>query len=458
MGLDRFLRRAVAQRKVIDLEERERRSAILRFQIPLGITALIMASTFTIVNAGLARTIRPEAALAAFALGQTVTNLFASPLWSNRNMMIAVGTDRVSMGNALRVTFAMVLGLTAWIALLAYTSLGAFVYSGIFGAPRDLLPDVLDVVRLCILLPTIYAVRGWGQAVILIHRRTPLMIVAILFRLGLMISLALILPGMGWFSPTGVGAAIWVSGMLFEALGCALAAVYLGRVGSDVIPAVPVTGESSSVREIVKFLIPLVVNGYLGSLTFPAINAALARGLNPERSLAAFQVAWSLAFLFVAFVHPNLGQTILVFLESGRWWQSLRKVGYWIIGLDALLLAVLVLSGGAVSILSNLMGIEAGLLGAAQTIILVTVSYVILGGLVDIWVGVAMKTRSTAAIGIAKAADLATVVTIAFGSVYLYPAVGGIMAPIALACGLILNLFILRRLVRVEVPARRLAR
>ncbi|MFP4201238.1 MAG: hypothetical protein ACOCVQ_00550 [Bacillota bacterium] len=458
MGLDRFLRRAVAQREVIDLEERKRRNAVLRFQIPLGITALIMASTFTIVNAGLARTIRPEAALAAFALGQTVTNLFASPLWSSRNMMIALGRDHVSMSNALKVTFVMVFGLTAWIALLGYTSLGALVYAEIFGAPRDLLPDVLDVVRLCILLPTIYAVRGWGQAVILIHRKTPLMIVAMLFRLGLMMVLAMVLPGMGWFSPTGVGGAIWVAGMLFEAIGCALAAAHLNNNYPNTIPARPESGNPCSVGEIVRFIVPLVINGYLGSLTFPAINAALARGLHPERSLAAFQVAWSVAFLFVAFVHPNLGQTILVFLESGRWWQSLRKVGYWIIGLDAFVLAVLVLSGGTGWILSNLMGIETRLLNAAQTIILVTVSYVILGGLVDMWVGVAMKSRSTAAIGIAKAADVSTVIAIAFGSVYFYPAVGGIIGPIALGSGLLVNLLILRRLVRVEVPAHRLAR
>ena len=455
MGFDRFLRRAASQSRVIDLEESAQSRAILKFQIPLGITALIMASTFTIVNAGLARTARPELALAAFALGQSVTNLFASPLWSTRNMMVALGTDRVSLSNAVRVTTGLATLVTIWIALLAYTPLGTLVYSTIFGAPADLLPDVLDVVRLCLLLPAIYGLRGWGQAVILIHRRTPLLVASMIVRLAFMIPLAIVLPGTGVFSPTGVGGAIWVFGMSVEAVTCALFARFLLASRPEVIPPQRDIGSSSSPSDCVRFLIPLVAHAYLSSLTFPAINAALARGLNPERSLASFQVAWSLAFLFVAFVHPNMGQTVLVFLESGRWWRSLRRVGLWIIGIDALALIFAVVSGAATWILVGLMGIEETLMGPVRLILLITVSSVVLGGLVDMWVGVAMKGRRTGVVGMAKGADVLVVIVVAFGGIALLPGIGGVIAPIALGAGLLVNLVVLYRMVPIDVPETR---
>ncbi len=455
MAFDRFISRAASQSRVIDLEEGERSRAILRFQIPLGITALIMASTFTIVNAGLARTISPQAALAAFALAQSVTNLFASPLWSTRNMMVALGTDRVSMHNAIVATLGSAFLVTVWIASLGYTPLGEFIYARIFGAPAHLLPDIMDVVRLCILLPAIYGLRGWGQAVILLHRRTPLLVFAMLIRLALMIPMAFYLPRTGFFSPTGVGGAIWVFGMCFEAISCALFARRLNRTYPDVIPAPVSPSASTSLRESVKFLLPLIAHALLSSSTFPAINAALARSTSPELSLASFQVAWSLAFLFVAFVHPNMGQTVMVFLESGRWWRSLRRVGYWIIGLDSLAMALTALTGAAAWILVGLMGIDPSLMGVVRVILLLTVSSVILGGLVDMWVGVAMKSRRTGIVGIAKGADVLIVILVAFGAVSIRPDIGGIIAPIALGLGLAANLLILYKMVPIEVPETR---
>ncbi len=455
MPFDRFIRAAAARSRVIDLEESERTRAILRFQLPLGVTAIIMASTFTVVNAGLARTISPEAALAAFALAQSATNLFASPLWSTRNLILTLATDRVSVHNAIRLTIVLTVLLSAWMGVLAFTPVGPWIYSNVFGAPADLLPAVMDVVRLCLVLPIIYALRGWGQAIVLIHRRTPLLMVAMIVRLAVMLPMAVLLPGTGLFSPTGVGAAIWVVGMALESLVCVFFGRRLMSLAPERIPFLDDPGVVTSVKDAIRFQLPLIAHAYVSAMTFPIINAALARSMNPQMALAGFQVAWSLAFLFVAFVHPNMEQTVMVFLESGRWWQVIRRVGLWIILSDVLLFVLFIMSGGASWILLSVIGVTPTLLPVVRIILLITAGTIFFGGVVDMWVGVATKMRRTPVVGLAKAADVLVVALVAFGSIAIWPHAGGYIAPIALTMGLAANLGVLYRLVPIEVPQTR---
>ncbi len=402
-----------------------------------------MASGFSIMNAGLTRTPDPQFALAAFALGQTVTNMFGSPVWIARQMLLAYSTDRESMRAALRVSAAVAALATAWIAILAYSPLGRLIYMDIFGASEALFPEVLSVVRICIFLPLVHFIRVWPQAILMRGQRTILMTWAMVLRLILMLAMAVYLPGTGFLEGAALGAFLWIAGMGSEGVFCILFAwphrmTVHGRKSAP--GATPATE-----RDCIRFLLPMIAQGFLMTFSLPAVNAGLARTLSPERNLAVFQVSWSIAFMFLAFIFVNLSQTVLVLLRDAKWWRSLKRVGVGLATLDSLALVLFVLTGASDWILLNVIGVEATLIPATRTVLLLMAASPFLAGFVELHSGIALKRGQTPLVGIGKGLDLAVVLLVVFGLSHFFPGLEATVGPLGFAAGLTVNYLFLRR-------------
>lgn len=425
--------------------EKQRAVSILRFQIPLGITAVLMATSFSIINAALTRTAAPETALAAFALGYTVTNMFASPVWVARQMLVAFSTDRGSMRAAIRTTVVLAAAVLAWLMVLAFTPVGYLVFVTLAGAGESLFPYILSVVRICLALPLVHLARAWSQSILISRKRTTLMTWAMVCRIPVMLVLAVYLPGSGLVEGAVVGAAIWVAGMAVESLLCVGFALPL----RGQIPSSNPAGDSSvsTERDCARFLWPLVVQALLLTFSLPVVNAGLARTLQPERNLAIFQVAWSLAFLFIAFIHMNLSQAVLVLLDDRKWWLSLRRVGLWLAALDSAALALLVLSGLGDWILLNIIGVEASMLPTVRRVLLLMSPAPFIGGYLELKMGVALRFRKTLLIGIGKGIDLTVMMLVIFALSMVLPDLGAHAGPIAFTLGLVANYLFMQRTV-----------
>lgn len=419
----------------VPLHDRLRIRGILRFHIPLGITNVLMASSHSIVNSGLARTDRPEIALAAYALGHTVGNLFCSPLWGTREMLISFGTDRRSLRSGLLATAAITGIVLAAITLLGYSGVGHFVFVTVFGAREILLPEILGVVRLCVTLPFIYSIRSWAQAALMSSRKTEHMTVAMISRLGSMLVMAAVLPGLGILTSTMVGAVIWIAGMAVETLVCAGFALRL----KGLVPEVGADGRSADVRDCFVFLGPMILNGFLGSLVMPVINAGLARTDDPERNLAVFQVAWNLAWAFCSFVHMTVRQTVLVFLRNLQWMRVLRRFTRWLQYANSTLLVLILLTRLSDWLLVDIIGLEPALLPDARTVMMLFVFYPYLSGLVDFKSGVALYARKTGVICGARIVDLAVLSGTVFLLTLVVPAWGAVIGALAMMTGISSN-------------------
>lgn len=432
-------------------DEMERTSAILRFQLPLGATAVLMASSFSIMNTGLARTDHPEVALAAFALGQTVTNMFASPVWIARQLLVAFSSDGQSMRAAVRVTVGIAGLVLAWLAVLAFTPAGHLVYVRIFGAGEEIFPEVLSVVRLCLALPFVHFARVWSQAILMRQRKTSLMTWAMIARLAAMAALAVYLPGFNLVQGAAVGAAIWIMGMAVESIFCITFALPMRDEVYDSTPSEkedPATG-----WDCIRFLWPLIIQGILLTFALPAINSGLARTATPERNLAVFQVAWSIAFLFIAFIYVHLSQAIVVLLEDLAWWRSLKRTGLWLAGLDSAAMLLLVLSGLSDWILLNIIGVEAHLVPPTRSVLLVMSAAPLLGGLVELRMGLAMRRQQTVLLAVAKSIDMMVLLTVIIILSTAFPALGPNAGPLAFIAGMMANYLFLRRKIREPTEA-----
>ncbi len=421
--------------------DRDRISQILKFHVPLGLTTTLIASSLSIVNAGFARTASPETALAAYAVGHTVVNVFASPIVHTQQLMVIFGKTREGLVNARRVLLGVAVAVFAWITLMAFTPLGRFIYLSVFGAPPGILEEILVVVRICLILPVIYSMRASANATLMLQRRTSMMTTSLLIRLGVMFVMTLILPGTALPS-VAVGTLIWVGGIAVEATSSTIFSL-MGR--SAMRFAEPAEGDGgASTRDCLSVLGPLVLNGSLMMLTLPVINAGLSRTLNPERSLAVFQVAWNLAWMFVAFIQNNLRQTIVVFLDNAAWLAALKKVSFWLQSAVSGLMLFLVLTGGASFVMANIIGVDEHLVDAAWPILLILSVFPFLCGMIEYRAGVAMRARSVGVIGLARVADLATLVLMVFLVGTLFPTLGALVGPMGMVVGALANYAVLR--------------
>jgi len=393
LGGDWVVRGAIGTKPNISLV-----SQILRFHVPLGLNTTLIASSFTIINAGIGRTAMPQTSLAAFALGHTIINILAVMVVHSQPLLVILGLNPVSWKNARRVTIGLTVLVVMLIGVIGYTSVGDWLYMRVFGAPAGLMPEILQVARLCLILPIIYGVRATANASLMLQRRTALMSTSMIFRLGIMAFLAYILPDTN-LSGAAVGATIWLSGMGVEALSSTIFAQLQPRSGQ-----VEIGGSPASIARCLQILWPLLLNGVSTLLIIPIINAGLARTMNPEQNLAAFQVAWSLAWMFIAFIQMNLRQTTLVFLDRPQNLAALKRVGFVLQTAVSLLLAVLVFSGLADWVLRQVVAVDPTLLAPARNILIVFILLPFVSGMFEIRAGIALRKQNTGALALASVA------------------------------------------------------
>ena len=414
-------------------------SNILRFYIPLAIATVMMAGSFSIMNSAMARTATPVAALAAFAIGQTVSNLFASPTLPGRQMLLSLGDNQAGFWNGVRV-MSWVLALSlAVIAALGFSPLGQWVFIDIFGAPAGLLGQITAVARICLILPFIYTLRAASQSIIMTGQRTSYMTISMAVRIGGMLVLAVWLPKSSLVEGAAVGAVVWIAGITIEAI---LSAVFAARVYPE-LPEAPVEGRAATQRESFDFIWPLILTSLLWTLSWPAVNAGLARTVNPQHTLAVFQVTWNFGWILLAVIQMNLRQAVLIFWRNSDDSQALtlllrftRTLGSLISGAFVIMLA----TGASDWLLVNVIGVEAELAVAARPVMLVIALMPFAASYLEFWTGRALRLGRTRLLGIAKGANLATMTITVFGLVAILPNIGAVAGAAAMLMGTIAEL------------------
>ncbi|MFW5744523.1 MAG: hypothetical protein ACOC2D_14700 [Spirochaetota bacterium] len=145
---------------------------ILRFFLPLAVTALIRTAALPIVNAGLARMSNPDLALAGFTVGWEIGYIFFAPLMFFHHVPLEFLRRRDGASTRrLAATAALFAGVSSlFLALLGFTAVGTWALSRLVGVEGELLESARSVLRALVLLPPLYATREyfWGM---LMHDR-----------------------------------------------------------------------------------------------------------------------------------------------------------------------------------------------------------------------------------------------------------------------------------------------
>ena len=412
---------------------------MMRFFTPLAVTAVLMMASHSLGTLAMNRTaINPALALASFSVAQALGQLFEGLTSVSRQTGMALVRDRQSWTVLVKLFKLTVAGILVITTVIAFTPLGIIVFHVIMGAPADVASEATKVFRIYMLLPAITALRFLHHSIIILRKKTIVTTAAMTARVAYMAAATAIFISHPVAWEGIVGTIVLIGGIGVEALGSFLAGRRLVP-GLDTLYAVGKDGverpsEPLTLAVATRFYIPLAASGFISNLARMAISAGLARTLDPKMALAAYQVSWTIAWMFISPLQ-TLHQVTLVFAKGPDSSARVRRFALAVGAGGSVLIAVFCLTGAARFVLANWLDVapelivpalwSMGLMAGAPLI--VVCSEIFTGGLLAAGDSVAIGTGRTLYV-------ILTAITALVGAAAL-PALGAILAPIAQVIG-----------------------
>lgn len=149
---------------------------IARFFLPLVITTFMATAFAPMINFGLARSFRPEVALAAYAVGNSVANLFKSPMNMLHQTTLAFVKLDVpeTLGITRRFAAGFALLASGLLALLSFSPLGSWLLEGAMGLTGQVAISARLVLQVMTLMPLVIAWRQYLWGILMQQRKTKL--------------------------------------------------------------------------------------------------------------------------------------------------------------------------------------------------------------------------------------------------------------------------------------------
>ena len=291
---------------------------LLPASLNLGISNVLAP----LLNAMLARSVEPEAAIGGYAIALSIMMLVALPQLRIQQLTLVFLEDQASLWR-IRVFVGVFAGLGGVVALLAA-----------FTPIRDLLLDV------------VFATEGSlrDQTRLALIALVPFPVLAVIRTHLYGTALRINRPRLIWIG-TGTGAAT----VMFVGLGIsavdanagspiAAIAVSAGAAAETVVllwatnrPLQQTLRASQQpapeYQALLRFFGPLLFAAFLPTVTTPIINAVLTRGPHPDTSVAAVALAWGVNQTFLVLMW-GIQPTLLALMARGENPASGRRFAY----------------------------------------------------------------------------------------------------------------------------------
>lgn len=287
-----------------------------------------------IINTALSRAPNSEVTLAAYNVMFSIALVIEAPVIMLVSASAALSQTQYAFSRLFR--FMLLLGGAVVVIgfVFSLTPLYDLVVLDLMGIPVA----VAEAARPAMVIMSIWsfpvAWRRTLQGVLIANNKTPIITLATLVRLG---ALAGALAIGGRLMPENM---LVVSAWAMQVSVIAESIVVTGPAFASVRQLAPGSVEESITwRDLIRFYQPLVVTMILRQITRPLLSAGIAAALQPQRSLAAWSVAWSLVLV-------PLGATMgleQVVITKDRTSASQIKVRRFVHGIGLALSTVLVL-------------------------------------------------------------------------------------------------------------------
>lgn len=383
---------------------------LLRFFLPLAGNPLLFFGVHSMLDAGIARFPRPEAALAAFAVAKNATLLFNAPAFVLRQAAVSLIDDPDSYHRFRRFAGIMVAVLLTILVALAYIEpLGRWLLTTVLGlSAGPVLDEAMLAWKVLCFIPIVELLRNIPQAVAISLKRTGLVPAATLKRSVFSAVLLLLGVRLGALPGALTAALVLVIGMFSETLLMVLGLRRHYPTVAEATASIPKRHhEPLTAKSFWRFHTPVATMALLMVIIPNIINAGLARSAEPEIALAAFAIVFGLSRVLSA---PMLmiHQCPIVMMDGGgertarRIFTFCMLMGLFFTGLMTLLALTPLLDWA----LRVLMAAPATILPVAAGAFWVLLPLPLILAWKDYHSGILMLERRTSAIGVATGVNL----------------------------------------------------
>ena len=295
------------------------------FFLPLAAAQVFQTLRNPVLDAGISRAVDPETSLAAFAIVASVVQILSASGTAIQSAYLVLVRGRQSFAVIQRYMLLYMAVITGISTLFALPGIGETFFRFAMGTPESLLPEVMTMMRISLAIPLFNLLRVFNLAQLAHRRRSNLIWVApavgqvVLIALGLGVVPQLPVPGI--YS----AAVVWVIVAVIEGV---LAVLLVRQVDRTAPYAPDPAGEAPlDFRYLTGFLIPLIITQFALTIGHPMVNAGLLRLPDPEATVGAFRVAFSLGMLPLTAM-AALRQVVLVLGRDADQQRRARRFVY----------------------------------------------------------------------------------------------------------------------------------
>ena len=268
--------------------------AIFWLWLPLALSMTLMMLEGPTVQGAIARLPGPALSLAAFGTMFGIVLIIESPVIMFVSTAIALVDDAQSYYTLRRFVITVNLILTLLTALVAWTPLFALITGDLLGLPSPIVAAGRPMLQLMVFFTAAVGWRRFYQGILVRYGHTRRVTYGTAMRLLSNVVTAVALVAWGRLSGAATGALVLMAGVLVEAV--VIYAMAIGVVRSQVLTAIS-EGAPLNMARIVRFHTPLAATSLLSFLAQPLTAAALARLLQPQATLAAWPVIFSVLLI-----------------------------------------------------------------------------------------------------------------------------------------------------------------
>lgn len=414
---------------------------ILSFWLPLAASWALMTLEVPFVQAAIARLIDPEVNLAAFGIVVSLSVTIESPVIMLLATSTALCRDRDAYQVLRRFMLWLNLLLTVVQAIVAFTFVYDLLVCDLMNVPAHIAAAARPGMGIMTLWSAAIGWRRFYQGILIRFGQTRRVSLGTLVRLLSSGGTAALLAWWGELPGVWVGSWALMAGVLAEAA----LVTWLVRptLNERLSGAAHDAAKPLTMRQVLGFHTPLAATSLLTLLSQPLISAGLAQAAFPERSLAAWPVAWSL-ILFTRSFGLAVQEVVIAVLDGPETLGPTRRLS-WSVALGAVLvLALIAFTPLADLYLTHVTGLTPELAGFVVPGLQVAL---LLPGLTALqsWLrALLMKGEATSSIYQAMGVNLlVTAVALQLGAVLEAPGVQ--MAAVALSVAMVVELAFLGR-------------
>jgi hypothetical protein len=403
---------------------------------------MIMMTSHSVMNLGVSRAANAEIGLAAFSVTMNIMNMFASPCFTSRQLLVAFAHDKKSLAVSRSMMIKLGAASLFMLALLALTPIGDFVFVKLFNTPANLMSDVKAAAVLTMSLPFIYTLRSYAQGILIVAKKTQYLTYTVVIRILFMIGLAFVLPKISILTGAMIGISIWTAGMALESV-----INFLFSLGSyKELPEEPdyETGQQVlTAQQAFTFIWPLLATSFIWTLGLPMINSGLARTNNPELAIATVQVSRNFVWIILGFIENNMRQVPLIFGTSEAKMKYLKKFNLGIGVILTIAVAVLALTPIGNWGLLNIIGVSENIANASRPVLIVLIALPLILTWTEFYTGLLMRVNNTKSLSIGKIINLGITIFSVTAMSILIPQLGATAAAIGMIVGYVAELIFL---------------